>query len=80
MNWFELTKDQVKEIIKAAQKKNPVASLEEFSAELEKDGVLMLCESHERVRALTHLDVNAPAIDQAAEIVATVAARLQSQS
>ena len=37
MNWFELTKDQVKEIIKAAQKKNPVASLEEFSAELEKD-------------------------------------------
>ena len=37
MNWFELTKDQVKEIIKAVQKKNPVASLEEFSAELEKD-------------------------------------------
>lgn len=37
MNWFELTKDQVKEIIKAAQKKNPVASLEEFSVELEKD-------------------------------------------
>ncbi len=36
MNWFELTKDQVKEIIKAAQSKKPVASLEEFSAELEK--------------------------------------------
>lgn len=57
-----------------------LGSAPDFAAELEKDGVLMLCESHERVRALTHLDVNASAIDQAAEIVATVAARLQSQS
>jgi len=37
MNWHELTTDQVKKIIKAAKDKKPVASLEEFSAELEKE-------------------------------------------
>ena len=57
-----------------------LGSAPDFVAESEKDGVLMLCEPHERVRALTHLDVNAPAIDRATEIVAKVAARLQSQS
>ncbi len=37
MNWHMLTTAQAKEIIKAAEKNKPVASLEEFSAELEKD-------------------------------------------
>ena len=36
MNWHELTTKQVHEIIKAAKAKKPVASLEEFSAELQK--------------------------------------------
>ncbi|HIB36185.1 regulatory iron-sulfur-containing complex subunit RicT [Mesonia sp.] len=37
MNWHELTTQQVHEIIKAAKAKKPVASLEEFSAELQKE-------------------------------------------
>ncbi len=37
MNWHMLTTAQAKEIIKASEKNKPVASLEEFSAELEKD-------------------------------------------
>ncbi|WP_121666011.1 PSP1 domain-containing protein [Mesonia aquimarina] len=37
MNWYELKTDQVKKIIEAAKNKKPVASLEEFSAELEKE-------------------------------------------
>lgn len=37
MNWHMLTTAQAKKIIKAAEKNKPVASLEEFSAELEKD-------------------------------------------
>ncbi|MDR6299709.1 PSP1 domain-containing protein [Mesonia maritima] len=37
MNWHELKTDQVKKILEAAKNKKPVASLEEFSVELEKE-------------------------------------------
>lgn|SRR5690625_1142654 len=37
MNWHQLSTDQVKKIVKAAEKGKPVESLEEFSAELETD-------------------------------------------
>lgn len=38
MNWHQLTTKQAKTIIKSAEEGNPVASLEEFSSEIEEDG------------------------------------------
>jgi threonine aldolase len=50
-----------------------LATAAEFAARLREHGVLMLVESTTRLRAITHLDVDRAAIEQAAEIMAEVA-------
>jgi threonine aldolase len=47
----------------------------EFVADLAKDGVLMLAETAQRVRALTHLDVSGDDVQQAGLIVRQVLGR-----
>jgi threonine aldolase len=48
---------------------------EEFSEKLKKHGLLMLATSPTNIRAVTHLDVNAAAVDRAVEIIKSVAGK-----
>lgn len=60
---------------------NPdLGTAQDFAAELAKEQVLMLCESHKRVRALTHLDVNAEEVEQAGRIIHKVAQRMAAHA
>jgi threonine aldolase len=52
-----------------------IGNARSFVAELERQGVLMLAETAQRVRALTHLDVSRADIEMAGEIIHRVAAR-----
>ncbi len=47
----------------------------EFSAELKSRGVLMLAEGRTKIRAVTHLDVNASDVDAALRVIEAVARR-----
>jgi len=48
---------------------------EEFSEKLQEQGLLMLATSPTNIRAVTHLDVNAAAMDRAVEIIKRVAGK-----
>jgi threonine aldolase len=52
-----------------------LGSARQFVAELADQGVLMLAETQQRVRALTHLDVSVDEVQQAGQLVQHVASR-----